>query len=74
MKPLQHPRLASPLLPGHLAVVLPCRLMQGGGRDAADEVQGDGVADERFMNWIIEAVISLDGFQRIVESSFGLTP
>ena len=40
--------------------------MQGRGGDAPDEVQGDGVADHRFMGWVSDAVIPLDGFQRLV--------
>jgi hypothetical protein len=52
----------------------PRHVMKRGNRDEADEVQSDGVADGRFMGLVGDAVIPLDGFQRLVESSFGRAP
>jgi hypothetical protein len=40
--------------------------VKGRGGDASDEVQGDGVTDHHFMGWVSDAVIPLDGFQRLV--------
>lgn len=37
-------------------------------------MQGDRVADDRFVRWISDAAVSLDRFQRLVKSSLGRPP